>query len=232
MIAEHTGQTESRSPRHTEGLDYTVAALVCLALVSGVWFSFSRGEETLTSADIPIEYLKRDPGMEIVETSASAIRLDLSGSGPLIRSLRPEQIKVQIGLEAMREGTQTIVLPREIVRQPPGISLKKMTPSVVEITLEKKKKKSVPVQVDWTGPLAKGLRLVSVEVLPARTRVVGSRRQLAKVSTLYTEKISMADIQTSGSLVAGLALQEGIKAIAAGAPERVTVHYVVTTPAP
>jgi diadenylate cyclase len=227
MLAEHTGQAVAGGTARDERIDYAIAGLVCLVLVGGVWFSFSRGEETLTSLEVPIEYLKRGAGMEIVETSAGAVRLDFSGSGPLIRALRPEQVKVQVNLEKTGSGLQTIILTPEMVRLPPGISLKKMTPTTVAITLDVVGEKSLPIQVDWVGPLPKGLRIVSVEVLPPRTRVVGSRSELSEISTIYTEKVSLTGIESSGSLAVGLVLPDGITGIASGAADRVTVNYVV-----
>jgi len=232
MLAEHTGQAAAGGAARDERIDYAIAGLVCLVLVGAVWFSFSRGEETLTSLEVPIEYLKRSAGMEIVDTSAGAVRLDLSGSGPLIRALRPEQVKVQVNLENMESGPHTIVLTPEMVRLPPGIGLKKMTPATVDITLDVVGEKSLPIQVDWVGPLPKGLRIVSVEVTPPRTRVVGSRSELSGISTIYTEKVSLTGIESSGSLAVGLVLPEGVTGIAPGAADRVTVNYVVAPPTP
>jgi uncharacterized protein (TIGR00159 family) len=232
MLAEHTGQAAPGAPARDERIDYAIAALVCLVLVGGVWFSFSRGEETLTSMEVPIEYLKRSAAMDIVETSAGAVRLDLSGSGPLVRALRPEQIKVQVNLEKMDAGAHTIFLTPDMVRLPPGIGLRKMTPTAVDLTLDVVGEKSLPIQVDWAGPLPKGLRIVSVEVAPARTRVVGSRSELSELSTIYTEKIPLTGVESSGSLAVGLVLPDGVTGIAPGAADRVTVNYTVAPPTP
>jgi YbbR domain-containing protein len=119
-----------------------------------------------------------------------------------------------------------------MVNLPPGITLKKMIPATVELTLDAMGEKSVPIQVDWVGPLPTGLRLVSVEVVPARTRILGSRRKLETVSTIYTDPVTLDGIEASGSFNVGLALQDGVQGIAPGAQERVTVHYVVASPAP
>jgi YbbR domain-containing protein len=107
-----------------------------------------------------------------------------------------------------------------------------MTPTTVDITLDVVGEKSLPIQVDWVGPLPKGLRIVSVEVTPPRTRVVGSRSELSEISTIYTEKVSLTGIESSGSLAVGLVLPEGVTGIAPGAADRVTVNYVVAPPAP
>ncbi|HDI60787.1 MAG TPA: TIGR00159 family protein [Desulfobacteraceae bacterium] len=232
MLAEHTVQAAPGAPTRDERIDYAIAGLVCLMLVGGVWFSFSRGEETLTSLEVPIEYLKPGVATEIVETSTGAVRLDLSGSGPLIRALRPEQVKVQVNLENMGSGPHTVVLTPEMVRLPPGVSLKKMTPTAVDLTLDVVGEKSLPIQVDWVGPLPKGVRIVSVEVTPPRTRIVGSRSELSGLATIYTEKVSLTGITSSGSLTVGLVLPDGITGIAPGAADRVTVNYTVAPAKP
>ena len=233
MLAEHTGHSGDTGPSPgTIGLDYVMAAIVCLALVGGVWFSFSRGQETLTTVEIPIDYAKPDAGMEIIEASATSVRLDLSGSGPLIRSLRPEQVKVQVDLTKADAGSNAITMTREMVRLPPGIALKKITPARLEVSLDVIREKSVPVQVDWIGPLQAGLRLVSVEIVPARTRVVGSKKQLAALNTLYTEKVPLGGLESSGSLTVDLSLADSALRIAPGAPQRVTVNYVMAPRAP
>jgi YbbR domain-containing protein len=107
-----------------------------------------------------------------------------------------------------------------------------MTPTTVEITLDMVGEKSLPIQVDWVGPLPKDLRIVSVEVDPPRTRVVGSRSDLSDIATIYTEKVSTTGIESSGSLAIGLVLPEGTTGIAPGAADRVTVHYEVAPPTP
>jgi len=227
MIAQQTGQPGEVRRRRPPGLDYALAALVCLVLVGGIWFSCSRGQQTLTTLEVPVEFVNRDAGVEIVDTSATTLRLDLSGSGPLIRSLRPEQVKVQVDLRGADAGQSQFTLTGDMVRLPPGIRLKRIAPPSVAVALDAIREKTLPIQVDWVGRLPDDRRLASVSLDPPRTRVVGSQRELAEVATLYTEPVSLAGLETSGRLIVGLALPGGVQRVAEGAAARVTVDYVI-----
>ena len=229
MLGEHTGHTgdadEGAPP--SQRLNYAAAAVVCLLLVGGLWFSFARGQETLMTLDVPIDYVKRDPSVEIIEASATSVRLDLSGSGPLIRSLRSEQVKMQVDLAGIKAGLNTIKLGPEMVRLPPGITLKKVTPAALELTLDAIGEKMVPVQVDWVGPARTDIRIVSAEVAPARIRLVGSKRLLSEIDTIYTQKVLLRDVGAGGSLQVGLVLGDSGLSIAPDASNRVTITYTV-----
>ena len=57
-----------------------LAAVLSVVFISSIWFSINRGLDTLTAMEVPIEYFKSDPSMEIIETSVNSVRLHLSGS--------------------------------------------------------------------------------------------------------------------------------------------------------
>jgi diadenylate cyclase len=99
LLREHVGAPSTRKGmRRKKRLEYVTAALASVLLIAGIWFSFTRGIDTLIAVEVPIEYINRDPSMNITNSSANAVRLDLSGSGSLIRSLTADQVKVRIDL--------------------------------------------------------------------------------------------------------------------------------------
>lgn len=61
----------------------------------------------MMTLEIPVEYTKRAPRMEILETSVNTVNLKLSGSGLLIRATRPEQVQVKLNLEKAVAGRST-----------------------------------------------------------------------------------------------------------------------------
>ena len=222
------GTKESSSESfHRSRIEMAMAALVCVLFVSGVWFSFSRGLETLATLEVPVEYMNRAPAMELVETSTNTVSLDLSGSGPLIRALRPEQVKVRIDLAQAVAGPNTFNVVGDDIVLPPGVRLKKVTPASVVVTMDRPMEKQLPVQVDWVGKLDDDLRLVDVRVTPDKVRVVGGYQALGEVATVYTEKVSLEKIRRSGSLSAGLALVPASLKLAKNRPARVSIAYTV-----
>ncbi|MBL7180674.1 MAG: diadenylate cyclase [Pseudomonadota bacterium] len=203
------------------------AALLFIILVTGVWFSFSKGLDTLITLEIPVEYTTRDPSMEIIDTSANAVSLQLGGSGTLIKSMRPEQVHVRLALDKAVAGRNTFSITKDNITLPPGIYLKKITPSVVEATLDTTIKKKLPVQVDWVGKLPENLMLSKVKVDPETIEIVGGNRILNNISTIYTEKAQLDNIRESGNLTLSPVLDPASLKIASDSKNKINVSYVI-----
>ena len=62
---------------------------------------------------------------------------------------------------------------------------------------------------------------------PGKVKVMGTQRILDRIETVYTEKVSLENLKTSGPIDATLVLQpRGLK-IAEGSREKVEVSYAV-----
>jgi YbbR domain-containing protein len=228
ILQNHVGvSTKHWGGIKKEKLELAVAAVVSFIFIAGVWFSFSRGMDTLMILDIPIEYMNRPPEMEILSTSANAVSLELSGSGALMRSLKPDQLKVRLDLAKGAIGANTFTITPENVSLPPGVFLKDIQTDAVQVTLDVPVKKQVPVQIDWAGTLPGDLLISEATYDPQVVQVLGSKRILDKISTVYTEKVSVDGIRESGTVTAKLALNPASLRIAPGSKDRVTINYVV-----
>jgi diadenylate cyclase len=228
ILHEHLGTTARESGHvRRERLEIGTAALASVLLIGIVWFSFSRGLETLLTLDIPIEYVNRDPGVDILDTSVDAVSLQLSGSGPLIKSLRPEQVGVRLDLRGASVGVNTFTISSDNISLPPGVVSKKVEPSFVEVTLDVPIEKVLPIQVDWAGKLPKGVRVVEAKLVPQTVSISGGRGILGKMSTVYTEKVPVDNITESGSMTVNLALVSPSLTFAAGSQNQVNITYTV-----
>jgi uncharacterized protein (TIGR00159 family) len=204
-----------------------IAALASFLFIAGVWFSFTRGMYTLTTLEIPVEYMDVTPGMEILQTSVNAVRLDLSGSGTLVRSIRPEQVKVRLDLSKGVVGLNIFNITHENISLPPGVVLKSVEPPTVEVILDVPMKKELPVQVDWVGKLPPELILAAAEVSPDKVRVVGGSQIVEGISTIYTEKVPLDNIRETGTMTVGLALNPASLQIAPDSEDKITIRYQV-----
>jgi uncharacterized protein (TIGR00159 family) len=227
-LKEHVGgTTEEWGYRRKEKLEVSIAALVSILFILGVWVSFSRGLETLVTLEIPVEYMHRDPGIAILDTSVNSVKLHLEGSGSLIKSVRPEQIQVKLDLEGAAAGANHFTVGRENITLPPGVFLRKVEPSTVEVTLDVPVEKELPVQVDWVGTLPKHLILTETKLHPERVKVIGGREILQDVETIYTEKVPLDNIRKTGTITANLVLKPASLRVAPGSKDRVQIAYVV-----
>ncbi len=226
ILEDHVGISAVRMKGiRKEKLELAAAALVSFLFIGGVWLSFTRGLDTLVTLDIPVEYMKRDPGLEIIDTSVNTLRVELSGSGSLLRSVKPEQVKVQVDLSKGVAGTNTFTITPKEVSLPPGVSLKSVRPAVVEVTLDVLAKKDLMVQVDWAGKMPAQLVLTQAKLSPDRIQVIGPKRVLDNLSTLYTEKVYLDGLEKTGTCMAQILLNPASLKLAPGGKDKITIEY-------
>jgi YbbR domain-containing protein len=227
ILQQHMGVAAKKSRvLIKERLMLIAAALFSIIFVAGVWFSVSKGRDTLVTLEIPIEYMKRDPAMEIVNTSGNTVSLELEGSGALIKSIKPDQVQVRLDLSKSKAGPNTFTITRESISLPPGVILKGVTPSVVNVDLDVLVKKKLPIQIDWVGKLPDRFILVEAIVKPDMVEIIGAKRMLEKISTLYTAKVPLDNLEVKGTITANLALNPASLKIAPESKENVTITYL------
>ena len=227
-LDEHFGFAEAQGPQvKKERIEITTAALVSLLFIAGFWFSITRGMETLATFDVPIEYQNRDPNMEIIHASVNSVRLNLSGSGTLLKSTRPDQVRVRLDLSNSTAGENTYWITSNNITLPPGIVLKEVAPQNVVVDLDVTVRKELPVQIDWVGRLPENLVLAEAVVEPPRVEIIGSKRVLETIQTIYTEKVALDRLRDVGAIEAGLALQPASLKVASGSTDKVLVKYLL-----
>jgi diadenylate cyclase len=228
VLKRHLGIRENQTGYvKKRRIELAAAGLVSLLIVSTVWFSISRGFDAIKTFDIPIEYANRDPNLELLNTSATSVKVYVVGSRALLRSIGPEQIRVRIDLSRTGPGTNIFAITDDHLSIPPGLSLKEVRPMVVEVTLDERARKMIPVQADWTGKLPARLILVRAAITPPRLEVVGARTVLEKTTTIYTAPIPLNDIAGSGKTEARVVIPSPFLALKSGSKDKVAVAYDV-----
>ena len=226
ILQQHMGTAAKKSRESIkERLTVVIAALFSIIFVTGVWFSVSKGVDTLATLEIPVVYMNRDPAMEIVKTSGNTVSLELEGSGALIKSIKPDQIQVKLDLSKSKVGPNPFTITRESISLPPGIILKGVTPPVVDVDLDVLIKKELPVQIDWVGKLPDQFILSDVTIEPKTVEIIGGKRMLEKLSTIYTGKVPLNNLEDKGAITVNLALNPASLKIAPGSKEKVTITY-------
>ncbi|KJS32792.1 MAG: hypothetical protein VR64_04420 [Desulfatitalea sp. BRH_c12] len=228
ILDNHLGMTcrDNKDPRPARR-EFLTAAVACVLCMIAVWFSIAKGMETLTSLEVPLEYMNRDPHMQIVSTSINTVRLHLSGSSALISSLRTDQVKAKLDLSKAVNGQNTFILSAGNIVLPPGLRLNRIEPPDVDVSLDKPVLKEVPVQIDWVGALPEGLILESATVVPSQISVLGAEGIMEHTRTLYTEKVPLDKLQSSGNLTARVSFDQSKLSLASGAKSDVVINFAI-----
>ncbi len=211
--------------RERERLKLAAAGCISFLIMAGIWFGFTRSQDTIIALNVPIEYVNRPANYDILDTSVDEARLQLLGSSALIKSLGPGQVGVRVDLSKAAEGRNTFTITQADIILPPGVSLNKIHPASIDVTLDIPATKELPIQVDWTGRLPENIALTNVSVSPETCRVVGGSKTIEKVNTVYTSPVRLDTLTKSGSSTAMIVLSPPSLKLAPSCSERVTVHY-------
>ncbi len=192
--------------RERERLKLVAASCVSVLIMGGIWFGFTRSQDTIVALNVPIEYVNRPANYDILDTSVDEARLQLFGSSALIKSLGPGQVGVRVDLSKAAEGRNTFTITKDDIVLPPGISLNKIQPAIIDVTLDIPVSKDLPIQVDWAGRLPENTMLTRVSVDPETVKVIGGSKTLEKVSTVYTSPVRLDSLSKSGSATSQIVL--------------------------
>ncbi len=206
LIQQHTGGPQSDKGFGRQTWELLTAALICLLCTTGLWLSFSRGIETLANYEVPIELMNPDPKMSIIDASASRAKLLISGARPLVNALNLDHMSIKISLAGAGAGKNQFTIASDNVVLPPGIRLKQIEPDQVEVTLDALTAKLLPVQADWSGKLPDDVIMTDVELIPPSVEVSGGELALESVTTVFTEKIPLENLKTSGFITIPLVM--------------------------
>jgi uncharacterized protein (TIGR00159 family) len=230
-LKRHLGIKEKKGGIKRETLELSAVALLCVFSITAIWFSFSKGMQTLTTIEVPVEFVNRNADINIFDTSASTVSLYLSGSGALIKTLQPAQLKVAIDLRNASVGENTFNLNGHNVVLPPGVRLNRIEPAALRVTIDQTTSGKIPIQVNWAGRLPEGLVLENAVITPSQIKVTGAGQLLKQTTTIYTEPVHLDKLTRNGRLTARLVLESA--SLQAGV-DRVEIQYTIgeRTPVP
>ncbi len=206
LLKDHTGDDSLKKGFRHPSINLIAAAIFCLLSITGLWFSFAKGMETFATHDVPVEFINPDQKMEIISTSASNVKLLISGAKPLINAIKPEQINIELNLSQSIIGMNKLAITKENILLPPGIRLKKIDPPELDIKLDTMIEKKLPIQPHWIGKLKPGLIMIEAKAVPSVVQVTGGGLDLKSISTLFTEPIQLDKILESGTIKVNLIL--------------------------
>lgn len=185
----------------SENWKMKVLALGC-ALV--LWF-YVMGERRLEVAyAVPIELKNVPQGMVVTNDLPRNIDIRLSGPRALLSDLNEKEVRISIDLVGLKPGVTTFSRLDDHLRLPGGIQATRISPSFVDVKLERIIDKSVPLRAHFAGQLPGGYHLVAVDVSPERVVVQGAEGEIAGVSEVMTERIELGEIKGSSELTVPL----------------------------
>lgn len=172
----------------TRNLGWKVTSLVAAFLL---WLSFSGARELTTSISVPVQYRNIPKELEISSDIAEQVHLVLRGPSPLLSRLNSASLPAIIDLIDVRSpGLHTVTLTRRNVALPAGVILERAVPGQVQLRMESRLYREVPVRARFEG-VPDGMLIQSVSVVPEQLNIVGPRSRVDAIDFVETDPIDL-----------------------------------------
>jgi len=110
-------------------------------------------------------------------------------------NLDQEDIGLRVDLKGLSPGVTSFKRLDETLDIPGGLKITRISPSYVDVRLERVRERGVPVQVVLTGDPAPGFLVKSASAAPDRVVVIGAESEIKMVSEVATEGIDITNVQ-------------------------------------
>ena len=174
-----------------------VLKLISLAFAIVLWF-FVMGESRMeVNHIVPLEYENLPDGLMIGNEVPTSVALRISGPRALQVNLDPNDIELSVDLKGLSAGVTSFRRLDETLDIPSGLKITRISPSFVDVKLERIRERTVPVKVIVTGEPAPGFLVKSFSAVPETVVVAGAESELKGISEVVTEGIDITNVKES-----------------------------------
>ncbi len=168
-------------------------AIVVWMLITGKGRVFSE-----KSFSVNVETINVSSNVDIRGLQPQRVKVKVRGASSVIKGLGNSDFKVAVDMSGRKQSGEFQYLTEDLLSLPEGVEVVSVFPRTVELTVERFVTVEVPVRVQYTGKLAKGVRLLSREVKPDKVRIFGLESQINRIRRLNGEKkIELGEITES-----------------------------------
>ena len=169
--------------------------VIAVVLACILWLMFGYQKETIRrDFAVPVEYLNVSRQIVIAEPKVTDVRVVLAGPSQAFQFLPTDSLKVSLNLSHIREGHQTIVLTKDMMKIPSNLSVVGIYPHEMTVTASRLIPVSVPIEIRTKNKVPKGFSVQQMSVVPSSVRVLVPSDAPKKRITIQTEEIDLAKI--------------------------------------
>ena len=174
----------------TENIGWKALSLLAAVVL---WSTFVGEVEVATNVPVSVAYRNVPADLELTADPPESLFLKLKGPSARLTAAELKQIGLALDLKNVtKPGEQTLSIGESELGLPGGVSLIRVVPSQVRLTLERRAEKIVPVEVRFSAPPPGGYRVVSQRVSPAAVRIIGPEARVNRLDAAQTDPIDLS----------------------------------------
>jgi YbbR domain-containing protein len=178
--------------------------LLSLAFALILWFFVMGEQKQEVSYAVPLIIKNVPTGLMVANEVPSQIDVRISGPRTLLMNLQPKDISIAVDLKGLEPGLTSFKRLEERFNLPSALKVTRLSPSFVDVKVERIKSKKVPAKVIVTGVPATGFKFDSIHYKPTEVTVEGAESELKDVNLVESDPVNIEGGKDSFTLIVPL----------------------------
>lgn len=187
-----------------------ILKFISLCLASLLWYFVGGEDKVDKNVMIPIEVINLPRDLVISNQYKKEVEVTVNGPRSLILDINKMEITRQVDLSDSKPGSEVVDIAKESIKMPRGISVERVQPSSIILSLDKLIQNDFPINPVTIGEVPAGFKLIKLAIEPASISITGPQSQLSNFEALKTLEINLASIRESTQLQIPLDLEPAI----------------------
>jgi YbbR domain-containing protein len=165
------------------------ASALALALV--VWYGYRIEQLAIRFVTVPLQFQNLPADRVLSGDVPESITVQLEAPEAMARGLSPDRIDARLDLAGVVLGPQEVRLDPEDIRIPAGVRVISIEPTAVPLTVERKARRTLPVEARVRGEAGSGFRIAEVRLLPTTVTVEGPESEVGRTEKARTDWVDV-----------------------------------------
>lgn len=201
----------TRNKRLTQLLSRDWLQKVASLLAAFMLWYFVGGEDKIDkNVMVPIEIINLPRDLVVSNQFKKEIEVTVSGPRSLLLEMANRSVTRQVDLAAAMPGTMVIENDAKHIPVPRGITVQRVQPSSIILSLDKLVRKQIPVEARTSGRVNPGYHLKSLRIDPEMITIAGPHTTLSQVDHFLTRNINLDGVKGTMQLQVPLELEPAI----------------------
>lgn len=200
-----------------------------LALAVSLWVVLARDPIAEVALDAPIEFQHMPNNLEINSEHVPSAQVRVRGPERLLRSIRPEQVHVEVDLTNTRPGERTFNLTAQQIREPRDVVVVQVVPSQFHLSFDERAQREIQVHPRVTGQFASGLHIANVIANPDHITITGPQARVEEIDFATTDPIDATGVTGTQTFTTNVYVPDPLIQVVNPIPVHVTVMMEKTS---
>ncbi len=165
--------------------------LLALAMALFCWYLVTGREKVDTWMTMRVEMTGTPEGLFIKSGMVGSVEVLVRGPRGVARKIEENQLVYTLNLDKITQGKNRIVLDVKNVPLPKVYEVVEIRPSRVDLEVERRAVKTVPVKLVFKNGTSEGYSLSSPRVVPDSVRLTGPAAKLDKMTEVRTQPVAL-----------------------------------------